>query len=65
MNGSNHPEERDARPLYLCPVCLRKLCWNLEVEPVPYLTKLKAFCRQNSLNPESGWYDWATAALAN
>jgi archaemetzincin len=25
-NGSNHQEERDARPLHPCPVCLRKLC---------------------------------------
>src|SRR5262249_10848958 len=64
MNGSNHQEERDARPLSLCPVCLRKLCWNLGVEPVPYLTKLKAFCQQNGLEPESNWYERATAALA-
>src|SRR5262249_34329712 len=64
MNGSNHQEERDARPLHLCPVCLRKLCWNLRAEPVPYLTKLKAFCRQNGLDPESGWYERALAALA-
>jgi archaemetzincin len=64
MNGSNHQEERDARPLHLCPVCLRKLRWNLRVEPVPYLTKLKAFCQQNGLDPESGWYERAIAALA-
>jgi archaemetzincin len=65
MNGSNHQEERDARPLHLCPVCLRKLCWNLHVEPVPYLMKLKAFCRQNGLDPEGRWYERALAALAN
>lgn len=64
MNGSNHQEERDARPLHLCPVCLRKLCWNLEVEPVPYLMKVKAFCQQNGLDPESRWYERAMAALA-
>jgi len=63
MNGSNHQEERDARPLYLCPVCLRKLCWNLQVEPVPYLTNLKAFCQANGLDPEGGWYEKAIAAL--
>jgi archaemetzincin len=33
MNGSNHQEEKDRRPMHLCPVCLRKLCWNLQVEP--------------------------------
>jgi archaemetzincin len=25
MNGSNHLDESDQRPLHLCPVCLRKL----------------------------------------
>ena len=64
MNGSNHQEEKDRRPMRLCPVCLRKLCWNLRVEPVPYLTKLNAFCQQHGLDPESIWYEKALAALA-
>jgi archaemetzincin len=64
MNGSNHQEERDARPLHLCPVCLRKLCWNLQSEPVAYLTKLKDFCEKNSLSPEHQWYEQAIAALS-
>jgi archaemetzincin len=64
MNGSNHQEERDRMPMHLCPVCLRKLCWNLRVELVPYLMKLKAFCHQNDLDPESDWYEGAMAALA-
>jgi len=64
MNGSNHQEERDARPLYLCPVCLRKLCWNLRVEPMLYLTKLKTFCQQNGLDPERDWYERVMAARA-
>jgi hypothetical protein len=64
MNSSIHQEERDARPLYLCPVCQRKLCWNVRVEPVAYLTKLKAFCQQNGLDPESAWYEKAVAAWA-
>jgi hypothetical protein len=28
------------------------------------LMKLKAFCQQNRLYPESAWYERATAALA-
>jgi archaemetzincin len=63
MNGSNHQQERDARPLHLCPVCLRKLCWNSQVEPAPYLTKMKAFCRQNGLDADRGWYEKAKTAL--
>jgi archaemetzincin len=65
MNGSNHQEERDARPLHLCPVCLRKFCWNIGVEPVPYLTKLRAFCEQNAFDGERAWYGKAVAALAS
>lgn len=45
MNGVNHQEERDSRPLNPCPVCLRKLCWNLQVEPEVYLRRLAEFCR--------------------
>jgi len=29
MNGSNHLEESDARPMHLCPVCLRKLQFSI------------------------------------
>jgi archaemetzincin len=64
MNGSNHQEERDRRLLHLCPVCLRKLMWNLRADPVPYLTKLKTFCEQNAFRPEVVWYDRAITALA-
>ena len=64
MNGSNHQEERDRRLLHLCPVCLRKLCWNLQVEPVPYLSKLNRFCQENGLGPEQAWYKQAIVALA-
>jgi archaemetzincin len=61
MNGSNHQQERDRRPLHLCPVCLRKLCWNLQVEPVAYLMNLKTLCQQRHLDLETGWYEKATA----
>jgi archaemetzincin len=62
MNGSNHQEERDRRPMHFCPVCLRKLLWNLQAEPVPYLTRLDEFCREHGLD-EAGWYAGAIAAL--
>jgi len=29
MNGTNHLEENDNRPIFLCPVCLRKLQHNI------------------------------------
>jgi archaemetzincin len=64
MNGSNHEQERDARPLHMCPVCLRKLCWNLRVDPLPYFRRMNTFCQQNGLDSETGWYARAMAALA-
>jgi archaemetzincin len=63
MNGSNHQEEKDRRPMHLCPVCLRKLCWNLQVGPVAYLGKLEAFCRRHGFGAEAGWYERAVALL--
>ena len=34
MNGSNHLDEADSRPLFLCPVCLRKLHHAVGFDPV-------------------------------
>jgi archaemetzincin len=63
MNGSNHQEESDRTPMHLCPVCLRKLCWNLGIEPISYLTALKTFCSQNNLHTEVGWYEKVISTL--
>jgi archaemetzincin len=63
MNGSNHQEERDRRPLHLCPVCLRKLCWNLQVEPVRYLKRLQVFCAKHGQQADANWCEKAMAIL--
>jgi archaemetzincin len=63
MNGSNHQEERDSRPLHPCPVCLRKLLWSLQVNPVVYLRRLEAFYRRQSLEEAASWCMSAVAAL--
>jgi archaemetzincin len=62
MNGINSQQERDRSPMSLCPVCLRKLLWNLQVEPVPYLRGVEEFCRRHGLG-EAVWYAEAVAAL--
>jgi archaemetzincin len=63
MNGSNSLEESDGRPLPFCPVCLRKLCWNLQVEPAAYLARLGAFCARQGFAAEANWYEQARALL--
>jgi hypothetical protein len=51
------------RPLHLCAICLPKLCWNLGVEALAYLSKLKAYCGKDGLDVEAHWYEKAIAAL--
>lgn len=63
MNGSNNLPESDRQPLHFCPVCLRKVCWNLRVDPAEYLSGLEAFCRKHELAEETEWYVKAREAL--
>ena len=53
--GSNHLAESDARPIHLCPVCLRKLQYNIGFDPVARYRKLKAFYEKIGLKPEANW----------
>lgn len=62
MNGCNNADERDTRPLHPCPVCLRKLAWNLQIEPVAYLRRLAAFCEAHAL-AERDWFERAATLL--
>jgi archaemetzincin len=63
MNGSNHRVESDSQPLAFCPVCYRKLCWNLQVDPREQLQKLKKFCEEQKLTEESEVFASQAAAL--
>ena len=63
MNGSNGLAEADRKPLHVCPPCLRKFCWNLQVEPVPYLKRLQAFYKKCEFADEAAWCGKAVAAL--
>jgi archaemetzincin len=55
MNGSNHLEESDARPMHLCPVCLRKLQHSVGFDVVARYRRLERFYRAHSLDDEAGW----------
>jgi archaemetzincin len=63
MNGVNSLPEADRRPLHLCPVCLRKVFWNLQAEPDSYLASLEEFCRHEQLKEEAQWYAAARKVL--
>ena len=63
MNGCNHLEESDRKPLHLCATCLRKLCWNLQVSPEGYLSQLQEFLQTHGFPDEVSWYHKARIAL--
>jgi archaemetzincin len=55
MNGSNHLQESDRRPLHLCPVCLRKLQFSVGFDVVKRYQALAQFDEQAGLEDEARW----------
>ena len=56
MNGSNSLKESDSKPLSLCPMCLNKLCWYLNIDATKRFEKLITFCQNNGLENEATFY---------
>jgi archaemetzincin len=56
MNGSNTLDEDDKLPLYLCPICLKKLHLLLNFSIEERYDKLKEFCLKNNFKSEYDWY---------
>lgn len=57
MNGSNSLEELDRQFAEPCPVCLRKLTWNIGMEPVKRYEKLRDFYRREHVDAMASWID--------
>ena len=57
MNGSNHLQESDRRPLHLCPVCLRKLQFSASFDVVKRYEALSQFYKRMGLEDEAAWTD--------
>lgn len=65
MCGSNHRDESDRHPLYLCPECHAKVCWATNADPVARLRRLAEFCRQHGLEQEVAYFIKATERLSH
>jgi archaemetzincin len=63
MAGSNSLEEADRQPLHLCPVCLSKIAWSLDLDVRARYESLARFLRSRSLEVEARWYELQTARL--
>lgn len=55
MDGSNHLAESDRRPLHVCPVCLRKLQWNIGFDVLERCTALERANRAAGFIDEADW----------
>ncbi len=55
MNGSNHLQESDRRPLHLCPVCLRKLQFSVGFDVVKRYQELMQFNQGAGFEDEAKW----------
>lgn len=55
MNGSNSLADADASPLDYCPVCHRKLLWNVGMDGTRRYNDLLRFYRKHGLEDEAQW----------
>jgi len=55
MTGSNHLGESDARPVHLCPICLRKLHASVGFDMVKRYQALERFYTNAGLEAEAAW----------
>ena len=67
MNGSNSLAETDSAPIHFCPVCHRKLQWNIGFDPLKRYAALQAFYQKHNLAQEAAWLaariqNWKLAA---
>lgn len=56
MNGCNHREESDSRPLANCPICLYKICWNTQADPIKRFENLAGFCKKHGLTEDEAFF---------
>ena len=56
MNGSNSITESDLKPVYLCPIDLKKIRWNRDFENINRFKTLEDFWSQNGFNKNADFY---------
>ncbi|HUW19228.1 MAG TPA: archaemetzincin [Sedimentisphaerales bacterium] len=55
LNGSNHLQESDSRPMHLCPVCLRKLQYGTGFDVVSRYANLCRFYKNVGFDKDAQW----------
>lgn len=65
MNGSNSRHESDLRPLWDCPVCLRKLAFSTNMDILKRYRDLASLCREYGFVNESAFFEDNLKAMKN
>jgi archaemetzincin len=63
MDGSNHLQESDAKPLWLCPECFAKVLFATGQDAKESLRKQAAFANKHGLKAEAEFYEKSVAKL--
>jgi archaemetzincin len=63
MNGVNSLAELDRSTPWLCPLCLRKLHWNIGFDVRKLYAELRAFHARHQMIDEVRWIDRRVARL--
>jgi len=56
MCGSNHRDESDRHPLWMCPECNAKLCWAVKIDPKKRYLNLYRICMEYDLKKAADLY---------
>ena len=63
VNGSNNLDENDARPMHVCPVCLRKLHSSIGFDPVERDRNLWQVYQRLGLTLDAAWQERRLKAI--
>ncbi len=63
MNGTNSLEETDRSPATLCPVCLKKLAWNLRFDVRARYARLLSIYQREGLTDVARWTEARLARI--
>jgi hypothetical protein len=55
MNGVNGLGDADATPLDYCPICLRKMLWDIGADGTKRYCDLLTFYQHHGLKSEAAW----------
>lgn len=63
MNGSNSMTESDSKPVYLCPIDVMKISWNMDIPRIERFEQLETFWEENGFTQTAAFYRKSAALI--